>query len=745
MGIDFKKEELLKVATFLGMGFYRTTYEGQFLECDTTAREIFGIPPDQKKLSVYSIKDLYVVPAERELRIRKLEENSGKPLKNTLSMRIKGQNMLLFEIVWFDDQWNTVGIISKIEESTLFPRMFDTFPMGLFEIDNRNRLVRVNQKFLEIFNYETAEQVLGKDIKEFYEEEKDLAVYIQKIKEKGYANEILKLKDANNKTLDIECFTQDINEFELANWGMMSDVTKRERYYRSLDRMPTGFYHVEYQENDESHRSERLTQCNDHFALMLGFEKKEDAIGINIKKLLHADQKTGEEYFRALFEADEKSGVVLNFPLKMRKVNDGKIIYVSVDAHLIKDGKGRIIGRQGTIRDITEKVELEKKVKETEERLERTTADINKLIHTFLHPVLKFAGNSELLYQVGTTLFNTVQPNRHSSDDIKVLGKKIETILTTLKDNLPQKALPVSYNGKKDTLLENGTLNPLAASTLKDKLEEMINVFDHSLSTEKSNILLDSDIRDTALWALEELDKIKYFRQDSLKYLLKKDFVDLLQGILFNYIIRIARILEGEGKIMKHKIEALRAYIGMKEKRKYHLVKSNVGIILEENLKLFKPLLLEKNLEINYHFSRNLKAEISPNDIDRVVCNLLDNAKKYSLSGKGRFVKIMAVGAYKEVEFSISSYGIPITREEIESGKIFEFGTRSELAYRSDRDGTGVGLADAKDVVEAHGGKITLTSEPSRDDGDPPEYKVPYITTVKISIPKARKGGNNGN
>ena len=92
------------------------------------------------------------------------------------------------------------------------------------------------------------------------------------------------------------------------------------------------------------------------------------------------------------------------------------------------------------------------------------------------------------------------------------------------------------------------------------------------------------------------------------------------------------------------------------------------------------------------------------------------------------------------MEFSIESYGIPITKDEIESGDIWAFGYRGALAYYSDRDGAGVGLADAKDVIKEHGGTISLTSEPVRDDGDPPEYKVPYRTTVTIKLPKVRKG-----
>ena len=99
---EFTKEEIVRFAEFLGFGYYRATYEGQFVECDMKAREIFGIPHDEEDLSKYSITGLYVIPTEREWRIRKLVENIREPLCSTLSMRIKGENILLFEMCWCD-------------------------------------------------------------------------------------------------------------------------------------------------------------------------------------------------------------------------------------------------------------------------------------------------------------------------------------------------------------------------------------------------------------------------------------------------------------------------------------------------------------------------------------------------------------------------------------------------------------------------------------------------------------------
>lgn len=747
-GINLKKEEILKFAKFLGLGFYRVTIDGQFVECNIKAREIFGIPQEETDLSKYSITNLYVVPAERKPRIQKLMHDKCNFPSGTLSLRINGKNKLVFDICRYDESYNDKGnfwgLVSEIEENYIFPQMFETFPMGLYEIDDKNRIVRVNKKLVEILKYKEENEVLNRPIKEFYEDEEDLERYSNKIIKDGSAHEILMLKDADNKIIDVECFTQNINKFKKARWGMITDVTNRERYVRAIDKMPTGFYHIEHPKNDSSHEHERVTQCNDRFAQILGFEKAQDAIGKNIVELFHTDKEIGDKFFRDLYAADKNNKPLLNYPFKTRRISDKETIHISIDAHLVKDSNSNVIGREGTIRDITEEIKLRNQVEETQERLRKTTADINILIHTFLHPVIKFAGTSEQLYQVINELYKTIQPKTLSMSDFKASGKKLLNEITELRESL------LDIEEKNEPFPMEDKYRPFIITNLKEILKKIENIFDYSLQTEASKILIESTIRDTALWVLSELNRINFLQHSKLKSLIKEDFIDFLQGILFKYLIRGTEILMAETEIMKREVEAFRAYIGLKKKRKIFFVKRDIKTILEENIERFRPILSEKEIAIEYNFKGNLIAEISPNDIDRVICNLLHNAKKYSYGGENRYIKIIAkeVQSNNQVEFSIGSYGIPIKKEEIESGLIFEFGYRGELAILSDRDGTGVGLADARDTAEAHEGNLIITSRPGATESDPPQYKVPYLTVVLIRIPKSRnlKGSRaNGN
>jgi len=86
--------------------------------------------------------------------------------------------------------------------------------------------------------------------------------------------------------------------------------------------------------------------------------------------------------------------------------------------------------------------------------------------------------------------------------------------------------------------------------------------------------------------------------------------------------------------------------------------------------------------------------------IERVLCNLLENAAKYSPPHTP--IEISAHPLLGHVEVSVGDYGsgIPETRK----GRIFEMFVRG--ATESTTPGVGLGLAICRAIVEAHGGEI---------------------------------------
>ena len=736
MGAKADKQEILNVAKFLDMGFYRVKESGEFLEADQKARDLFGIPRDETDLSKYSIQDFYIFPAERKLRIDRIKKSGCTPVSAALSLRVQGEYRLFFDQSWCEKipggEICIAGLVKKVEGRVISPEMFDEFPLGLYLLDEEKKIVNFNKKALEIFGYNTRdkENLLGENIADFYENLEEREKFAKKMNTDGHAHDVLRFKNVQNKIIELECFTEHHNEFKKASWGIFHDVTKRQRYFRALDKMPTGYYYIKHDEKGKNVHDGYIVQCNDQYAKILGVEKKEDVIGKKATKF-YASLEEGEEFFKALEKADEAGKAIQNYHFRIRRPDNGEIVHIETDCHLVRE-HGKVVGREGTIRDISEKVELEEMLKEREERLHKMTADINNLIHAFLHPVLKFSGQSELFSKLGHILFESIRHKASLETDLRELGKELKNKLLEIKKKI---------ENISETTKSGRVLNPI--------FEKIINVFDYNLSqAEESKILLDKAIRDVALWLLEELEQIHHLNEnvevEAFKNVITDEFVEYLQDILFDYLIRTAGILNSETRLMKRGVEALRRYIAVGEKKHYSFKPSNLGKILEANIELFKPILAQKDIGIEYQHTGDLKAVISDPDIDRVICNLFHNASKYSYKGLRRFLRITARELRREdaVEFHIKSCGVPIKQHEIDSGDIFKFGYRSKLVYQTDRDGTGVGLADAKEVIDAHGGEITITSKPLRDDGDPPQYKVPYITTVIVKLPKSKKRRN---
>ena len=125
-----------------------------------------------------------------------------------------------------------------------------------------------------------------------------------------------------------------------------------------------------------------------------------------------------------------------------------------------------------------------------------------------------------------------------------------------------------------------------------------------------------------------------------------------------------------------------------------------------------KPLMAQKDIEFNAKLpEKRLPAlYIDKDKVQVALVNLLGNAAKYT-NEHGR-VDVNVKLSDDQIYFSVEDTGIGITEEELP--KLFDKFYRSEDERVQEVTGTGLGLSLAKEIVQLHGGKISVESEPGK-------------------------------
>ncbi len=139
-----------------------------------------------------------------------------------------------------------------------------------------------------------------------------------------------------------------------------------------------------------------------------------------------------------------------------------------------------------------------------------------------------------------------------------------------------------------------------------------------------------------------------------------------------------------------------------------HVSKVDIVKLLGQLLEESYPNFSSKGL--SYELQSNVPAKIITADgnlLARLFDNLIGNAIKYGAEGKRILVKVMADA--DEVQVSVTNYGYVIPAEELPL--IFDKFYRVEQSRSTHTGGTGLGLAIVKNIVDMHGGTITVKSD----------------------------------
>ena len=234
------------------------------------------------------------------------------------------------------------GINSQSKDVKIDIKEFvENLPVGLYQVDNSGILVYCNNTMAQILGYSNNKELIGKEIKDFYFNSEDRDRLIKKMDKEGgkFLDETLHWKTKQNREIYLSDSCQFIYD-DKGNGIGVRGVVVEVWYRKGLDEMNEGIYKIGPDEKT-------IVKANYAVARMFGYKYPEEVEGLDIKQF-YKEAKDLEKFKHDLYKNEK----VENYPVEM-VTKDKEEIVVSVNASVVRDEKGNIIGREGTFRDIT--------------------------------------------------------------------------------------------------------------------------------------------------------------------------------------------------------------------------------------------------------------------------------------------------------------------------------------------------------------------------------------------------------
>jgi signal transduction histidine kinase len=193
---------------------------------------------------------------------------------------------------------------------------------------------------------------------------------------------------------------------------------------------------------------------------------------------------------------------------------------------------------------------------------------------------------------------------------------------------------------------------------------------------------------------------------------------NLADGIVSDpkVVKRYGRVVRDEARRLAEMVEQVLDFAGSYAgRRAYRFEEVDLESLAYECLGALRPALDEAGASVE----ASIEPGLPPVKADRAaqrraILNLLQNAIKYG--GESPRVELDITGSrgpgQPEVRIAITDHGLGIAPAERE--RIFEPFVRGEAAQARQIRGSGLGLSLVSRIVEAHSGRITLTSTPGQ-------------------------------
>ena len=308
---------------------------------------------------------------------------------------------------------------------------------------------------------------------------------------------------------------------------------------------------------------------------------------------------------------------------------------------------------------------------------------------------IELKGNSQKSYLVSkisikSTVFGIVvlskrEKNFYKQEDLDALDAVSSVLSYLLKDVELSNVFKIQLKALKDGIIEKNN----AYKTIKEQNEKILEAdkvkneflanISHELRTPLNSILGFSDILGTQLYGNLNQKQEEYVND------IKISATHLLGMI--NEVLDMSKIEANAMKVVKSAFWISRA--------------------VDEVANILSPLAQKKNVKLIKNMDVDFEVFADYQKIQQILYNLVSNAIKYSPDNDE--VEISVNSDDENFRILVHDNGIGIDKKY--HGKIFAKFVQLDSAYTKKESSTGLGLTITKELVELHGGKISLISE----------------------------------
>ena len=285
----------------------------------------------------------------------------------------------------------------------------------------------------------------------------------------------------------------------------------------------------------------------------------------------------------------------------------------------------------------------------------------------------------------GIVVLSKREKNFYKQEDLDALDAVSSVLSYLLKDVELSNVFKIQLKALKDGIIEKNN----AYKTIKEQNEKILEAdkvkneflanISHELRTPLNSILGFSDILGTQLYGNLNPKQEEYVND------IKISATHLLGMI--NEVLDMSKIEANAMKVVKSAFWISRA--------------------VDEVANILSPLAQKKNVKLIKNMDVDFEVFADYQKIQQILYNLVSNAIKYSPDNDE--VEISVNSDDENFRILVHDNGIGIDKKY--HGKIFAKFVQLDSAYTKKESSTGLGLTITKELVELHGGKISLISE----------------------------------